>query len=105
MADRDGMKLVKRWLIAAWMEPAASFNPGIFQSECQVIGVADDRLRFVWVRVAQDIPFCDIAIQPEAGELILKLGGSRTQLAQLFDNEFQGLSLWEIRIQRYNCVC
>ena len=48
MADRDGMKLVKRWLIAAWMEPAASFNPGIFQSECQVIGVADDRLRFVW---------------------------------------------------------
>ncbi len=57
VADRDGMKLVKRWLIAAWMVPTASFNPGIFQSKCQVIRVFDDRLRFVWARVAQDIPF------------------------------------------------
>ena len=57
VADRDGKKLVKGWLVAAWMVLIASFNPGIFQSTREVVGVADDRLRFVWVRVAQDIPF------------------------------------------------
>ena len=57
VADREGEELVKGWPVAAWMVLVASFNPGIFQGTREVVGIADHRLRLVWLRVAQDIAF------------------------------------------------
>ena len=55
VADREGEELVKGWLVATWIVLVASFNPGVFQGTREVVGIADHRLRLVWLRVAQDI--------------------------------------------------